>query len=710
MNSPSARAGAPSLGSVLPRFLVVAVIVLALAAGLGALSGFRRGLDEVDAQGYAELGFERGRHAALVAATDHGALGGAEAVWPWVLCALVLVASSSAVRGLLSPTALAARLADPLARLRFQVLWSVLFVAGSAYLAARTEPLLTAEWAWLGLLAAGCVVAIEVAGRMAREPARHATLAAAVGTLLPLALVLFEVDRRRVYRPTASDTLLANAGWLVAAGLSFVVLRAWASRGRPPLAARALVGLLATSVATPAVVRVLYPEPTSPAIGAKQPFNVVVIGIDTLRADHTDLVGDDRAGSNLAGSNLAGSSLARRDRTPALRALAARGSVFTNAITQSPWTMPAFASILTGKYPLEHGAVSLSGKLRARELTLAELLRETGRATAAFVSHDYVDHKHGFAQGFDEFDDSCAEGHATISSPRITDLALDFVARHAEQPFFLFTHYFDPHYEYKDHAEWSYADDYDGWLEKQLDFENLEANRHLMGAPELDYVRDLYDEEISFTDREIGRLVAEFERRGLFERTLFVVVADHGEEFMEHGNFGHTTTLHDELLNVPLVVVAPPSAGFAAPASVFEHVVETRQVFATVLAGIGVDFPPVAGGRSLFADGATPHPAYSMVWLPDALPKWGKRFQIASLRTERFKLVKDLTRGVTRLYDLEIDAGETRDASGAAPERRAELELALDAWIGEMQKRAGEVPLLEIDEATRTRLHELGYM
>lgn len=695
MNSLAPRADAPSLGSVVPRLLVVALAVVALAAGFGALGGLRRGLAEVDAQGYAELGFERGRHAALVAATDHGALGGAQAVLPWVLLALVLVVSSSGARSLLTPAGLAARLADPLSRVRFQGLWSVLFVAGSAYLAARSEPLLTAEWAWLGLLAVGCVVALEVAGRVAREPARHAALAAAVGTVLPLALVLFEVDRRRVYRPTASDTLVTNAVVLAAAALVFFGLRAWARRGRLPLTAKALVGLLAATAVTPAVVRALYPEPTTPAIVTKQPFNVVVIGIDTLRADHTDLVGGD---------------FAARDRTPALRALAARGSVFTNAITQSPWTMPAFASILTGKYPLEHGAVSLSGKLRARELTLAELLRETGRATAAFVSHDYVDHKHGFAQGFDEFDDSCAEGHATISSRRITDYALDFVARHADEPFFLFTHYFDPHYEYKDHAEWSYADGYDGWLAKQLDFENLEANRHLMGAPELDYVRDLYDEEISFTDREIGRLIAEFERRGLFDRTLFVVVADHGEEFMEHGNFGHTTTLHDELLNVPLVVVAPPSAGFAAPASVVERVVETRQVFATVLAGLGVDFPPAAGGRSLFEDGATAHPAYSMVWLPDALPKWGKRFQIASLRTERFKLVKDLTRGVTRLYDLETDADETRDASSAAPDRRAELELALDAWIGEMQKRAGEVPLLEIDDATRARLHELGYM
>ncbi|MBI5432035.1 MAG: sulfatase [Planctomycetes bacterium] len=696
VTSPAAPAGL-----LARRWLLVALWATASAVGWGAVVGLRRGSAEVAAQGYGDLDFARGREVALVSATDHGALGGLHAVLPWTVGALVLLLVSRRARELVRPSRLVELLADPTARLQAQVAWALILGAGSYALAARQENVLTAELTWLGALIAGSCFALEVVGRrlasLARrdEPRLVANVAASCAVLAPLCLVLFEVDRRRVYRPTAVDTLIANTVVAGLAMVAFVVVRRAVLVGRVPTVVRAACVVLALFAATPFAVRPWAAAPERPGLASVRNHNVVVLGIDTLRADHTTLL-EPKPGE--------------RDLTPNLRALARRGTVFTNAISQSPWTMPAFASIVTGKYPLQHGAVSLSGKLRAREVTLAEILRETGRATGGFVSHDYVDHKHGFAQGFDEYDDSWAQGHTAISSAAITDFALDFVARHADRPFFLFTHYFDPHYEYRDHAEWDFADGYDGWLKTQFDFENLVTNRHLLGPAELAYTRDLYDEEIAYTDRELGRLVADFERRGLLASTVFVLVADHGEEFMEHGNIGHTTTLFDELVHVPLAVVVPGGeAGL-----VVADTVETRRVFSTVLEAIGSDFGALERPKGLLApSGETPaagHVAYSMLWLPDAQPRWGKRFQLASLRSDHWKLVRDLTRGVDLLFDLSADPRELRDVSKTEAKRLEELSLALDAWVAEMQKSAGDVPMVEIDDALRERLHALGYM
>jgi arylsulfatase A-like enzyme len=699
--------GPVPLGRTLVRASLVSLVVLGAATGWGAWRGLRRGLDELAAQGYDDLGFQRGRALVVREPTDHGALGGAEHVLPCIVFALALLVLVPWVRALTRPRRLVEALADDVTRLRLQLAWAVVLIGGSYAFAYFGEPLLKAELAWLGLLAVASGLVLEFVGRRARDverrrdPAFQERAAALVATLLPFTLVLFDVDQRRVYKPFALDTWLASTVVVAAAAATYWIARRSVAHeleprrvARLPLAVRAALLLVVATAALPLGVRAAYREPEQPALASAKDWNVVLIGIDTLRADHTTLL-EPKPGE--------------RDRTPNLRKLVQRGTVFTQGTSQSPWTMPAFASIMTGKYPMQHGAISLVGKLRAREVTLAEILRETGRVTGGFVSHDYVDHKHGFAQGFDDFSDFWAQGHAVIGGSHITDQALEFVARHAHEPFFLFTHYFDPHNEYHEHPEWDWADGYHGWLRDQLDMENIRFNRQMLGTPELDYVRSVYDEEIAFDDREIGRLVADFEKRGLMEKTVFVLVADHGEEFLDHGNFSHTTSLFDELVHVPLAVVVPG----APPKRVVDEVVETRRVFATILDTLGVEFGRDARAPGLLASAASEdaqHAAFSMVWLPDAKPQWGKKFKIASVRTKRFKLVKDYTRDVTELFDLQADPSEARDASQDAPEHRKELELAVDAWVAEMQKSAGEVPLMELDDATRERLHELGYM
>ncbi len=384
--------------------------------------------------------------------------------------------------------------------------------------------------------------------------------------------------------------------------------------------------------------------------------------------------------------------------------------------------MPAFASILTGKYPLEHGAVSLSGRLRNREVTLPEILLEAGYRTGSFVSNDYTDHKHGFLQGNEVFKEDFKLPSSEISSQGITNEAIAFLESHQGDPFFMFAHYMDPHYEYRDHQGWNWADGYSGWWKDQLDIDNLVRNRNLIGAADLAWLRGLYDEEIAYTDSEIGRLLTALEKSKALSRTMIIVVADHGEEFLEHGNLSHTTTLYEELLHVPMIVVMPemgPESGTQR-----DDVVETRRVFSTVLERLGIDFASKTRPKGLFSDVTSasdaPVPAatakrvdgkaFSMLWLPDAQPKWGKCFQIASLRTARWKLIHHLTRDKYELFDLRADPGEKLEVSASHAQEFADLRRELDLWVVEQKVHAGDLPRTDAQSEHTARLRALGYM
>jgi arylsulfatase A-like enzyme len=504
-------------------------------------------------------------------------------------------------------------------------------------------------------------------------------------------------------------------GFLLALGLLVVFLLAWlqAARRSRSRGAAGAPGFFA------GWLLLLVPPALSLAVSARpgdasaSSSNVVVIGIDTLRHDHAPLNGPGPTG---------------RDLTPNLRRAASRGVVFENAISQAPWTMPAFASILTGEYPHEHGALSMSGYLRDGELTLAEVLREAGYSTGAVISHAFVNADHGFAQGFDLFDEDNDHGHVGTSSAGITDDGLDFLDATGDRPFFLFLHYFDPHYEYQNHKDWTFADDYSGWLLNQpMDLMNVLKKRHLLEEPDVQYLRDLYAEEIAYTDHEIGRFLEGLRDRGLQERTLLVVVADHGEEFLERGWLGHTTSLYEELVHVPLAIVPPepPGASGAQGTAVrVAETVETRSVFGTVLEVAGVGAP--GGGRppSLASylgrkggSGSGPpevpdggRAAFSTVWLPDATLSLGLRVRLSSIRTDRWKLVLDYTRGRVQLFDLEEDPAESRDVSSEEKETFGELFRRLQAWAKEVGIEDAEAPVRTPSPELRRKLEALGYL
>jgi len=570
------------------------------------------------------------------------------------------------------------------------------------------------EWVAAGHIAFALAAALALAatleclGRYARkaaDDAARANVVASLAGLLACFPALLWFGRNAITLGPGKLPLPEIAVTLGASALLFALVRRNARRelagqrvqafARPDVLAGAAG---ATLLALVALFSTLGGVLGRPALTAAQPYDVVLIGIDTLRADATSLYGP---------------SLHGRDTTPNLRKLAERGVLFRNAVSQAPWTIPSFGAIHTGRYPHEHGGYSLNGALRDNEVLLAEALAEAGYATRAVVSHTYVGPQRGFAQGFERYDASNALGHRAITSEAVTDLALRILAARDERPLFLFAHYFDAHYEYMDHPESEYGDSYQGWLRHENDYENLLKNRQMVSAEENRWLVDLYEEEIAHTDREIGRLLAALEQSGRMERTLIVVVADHGEEFLDHGSYGHTSTLWQEQLHVPLLVVPPGSKRAAR----VDGVVETRAVFGTVLDTLGVDFAEAARARSLLrhvaADGSElPDPqakAFSITWLPDSEVAWGKRMCISSLREGRWKLVRHYTWERTLLFDLEADPREQRDLAAAEPERAAAMAATLEAWTEE-QKNRGAGRKISVDAEELRKLKELGYL
>jgi arylsulfatase A-like enzyme len=226
---------------------------------------------------------------------------------------------------------------------------------------------------------------------------------------------------------------------------------------------------------------------------------------------------------------------------PALDALEADSVVFEAGRSTTSWTLPALASLMTSSYPATHRATQMTSVLDGSFTTLAERLGAAGYATRGIASHVFLKDRFGLSQGFEDYDASLAKSMARsaelVSSPAVTRHALDWLDQRPEadqRPFLLWVHYFDPHADYLVHGG-------DGGAQ------GTEPER--------------YRGEVRFTDAWLGRLLAGLRERGLSDNTVVVVVADHGEEFGDHGATRHGHTLYEELVRVPLVIHVPRAAG-----------------------------------------------------------------------------------------------------------------------------------------------------
>ena len=417
--------------------------------------------------------------------------------------------------------------------------------------------------------------------------------------------------------------------------------------------------------------------------------NILLYVVDTLRADHLGLYGYDKPVS------------------PALDRFGARATVFDNAVAQSSWTRASMASIFTGLWPLKHATNGRKDVLDPEAMTLAEILSAAGYVTVAKVRNWNVFPVFGFRQGFEEFH-KVREGKADRVN-RLVEGWLD--SRPQERPFFLWVHTVDPHEPYRPPAATRELFMEEG--QKQFDLDKhpgFKLTREMSDQERqsvVQYLLALYDAEIAFNDRAFGELVALLEKLDLLDSTVVIFVSDHGEEFLEHGTWGHGRNLHAENLNVPMVVRFPDRGH----GNRVEEVVQQIDLLPTLLDYIGLPIPAGVEGRS-FLPLLSPGPsatgqssrAFSFLHLDGA--------QYRSLVDGDWKLVQRLSdegeASQSGLFDRRSDPGEARNQILDNPIRSRYMELILDAKMAEGSLLTTEEAVL--DEETESALKALGYL
>lgn len=437
------------------------------------------------------------------------------------------------------------------------------------------------------------------------------------------------------------------------------------------------------------------------------PPNVLLIVIDTLGAKHLE-------------SNLASVGQGEPSFTPHLDSLAAQGVRFEQAFSTAPWTQPAIASLMTSRFPAQHGVRNLMDDLPANATTLAERLSEAGYATGAVISHFLIDEERGFGQGFETFDTSAITEAGGLSAKRVTTRAIRFLEQQ-EGPFFLFLHYFDPHSLYNHHPEFNVTAGYDGHLRPGMGVWEVRDQRQQLSPSDIDYLVGLYHEEIAYTDHHIGRLLAKLDELGHAENTVVTLTADHGEEFMEHGWIGHTRTLYDELLHVPLLFRWPEgrSASVAIPVSILD-IAPTLLEFA--LGGAYDAAAEGCAGRSLAGvlhgiEEPESRPVFAEVSFDSTLGDPARAAQKKATKTAvvhgSWKLVHDLEADTWLLFDRDADPGEHTDLFRTHEAVAATLRKLLSGWEHQ-RSLPSDFPGGEGDEGldaqTLRALEQLGYV
>jgi choline-sulfatase len=401
------------------------------------------------------------------------------------------------------------------------------------------------------------------------------------------------------------------------------------------------------------------PPPTTQAAvipDDQRPERVVLITIDTLRADYVGSYG-----SKLA-------------RTPTLDRLAAKGVRFETAISPTPMTMPSHTSLMTGLDPTLHGVHS-NAKFRLGDgiPTLAEQFQGHGFETAAFLSSVVLDRRYGLARGFDVYDDrmgfrrniaGATGGYAERTADQVVDATLQWLES-APNRFFLWVHFYDPHGSY---------DPPRGFRPKQS---ATTAGPEEVGS--LEYAKQafppLYAGEIYFADTELGRLLRILNRKFAADRTLLVVTSDHGESLGEHGEITHTLTIYDATQKVPLLMKGPG----VPDGRVVDAQVRLVDVAPTILSLSGLpaierttgqDLGPWMRGERV--DGLE---AYVETLETDLAYGWSP---VLGLRTDEYKYLRTVR---PELYALDTDPHELNDVAASQPEELKKFDAALETHL-----------------------------
>lgn len=423
--------------------------------------------------------------------------------------------------------------------------------------------------------------------------------------------------------------------------------------------------------------------------------NIVLITIDTLRADHLSCYGYER------------------NTSPNIDKIAKEGIRFTNAIATSSWTSPSMASIMTSLYPISHGVrrgFVKAGKAYEQEAlndgfhTLAEILRNNGYTTFGAVANVLMAEEQGFAQGFDYYHCEGFEEAAVINN-----VIFSWKGKiKKSKKFFIWIHYIDPHDEYRARSPWisDYAAEL--WignthLSKQT-MEELRKSTPTIKKKEnmLEYLIALYDSEINYLDYHIGNLIYKL---GLDKNSLIVITSDHGEEFLCHGSLGHGNSLYQELIHVPLIIKQPPS--YKKPIiSVIDEPASIIDIMPTILGVLGITPSKKIMGKNLLEKEEWSR-GQKRDYLFSEISQW---YVFNAILKNNWKYIYNTCKQEEELYDITKDHEESDNLVHQEVSIAKELRKELLNWASTSPKAPSTKKKTKPSKEIEEKLKALGYI
>jgi arylsulfatase A-like enzyme len=431
-----------------------------------------------------------------------------------------------------------------------------------------------------------------------------------------------------------------------------------------------------------------------PFLQTRKPHNLVLFTLDTTRTDHLSVYGY------------------RLKTTPNIDRIASEGIRFQEVYAPMPSTEPSHSTMFTSKFPISHGVLKNGFTLSDQNVTMAEVLKQHGYQTAAVISSFPLNHKFGFSQGFDFYNDRLKGKNPSLTrkhwmgadvngqfdrrADSTTNQALKWLKekRDPTKPFFLWVHYFDPHGPYDPPEPY--------------------RSKYKVAGSVLDQMLSYYDGEIEFMDSQLARLVEYLDSNKLRDNTLLVIVGDHGEGLMQHGRLEHGLLIYDEAVLVPLIFRMPSaiSSGKAiqGPVSLVDLMPTVLHLMKIPVANLtfqGKDLAPLIEGgadpdfgRSIFLQ----RRLYETGAIEDNFVIHGLKFGI---RSGRWKYIEALEEGTKELYDLQNDPGELHNIYDANVQVADQLATSLHSWE---HQYATAGPNQQISKEDQERLNALGYI
>ncbi len=470
------------------------------------------------------------------------------------------------------------------------------------------------------------------------------------------------------------------------------------------------VGVLLAVFALPAVTRPAAPE---------RGMNVLLVSIDTLRRDHLGCYGYERV------------------KTPNFDRFAASATKFENACCSAPWTLPSMASMVTGRYPTVCG-IDAGHRIRNGLPTLAERLRDNGYRTEAYVTNVFMHPEYGYARGFDVYlmngdlrrfyplrgtllykwtvaavkawrskfgrnlDNTTFNGDETVAALRRLGKG--------RRPFFLWCHFMDPHNPYAPPP--GYVPEYPGIapaeayeLLEQLQATGWNAGDWPISESRAPLFEMLYDGEIAYVDEQFGRIIDALREEGLDRKTMVFVVNDHGEEFYDHGSYGHGHTFYPELIDMVLVAQVP---GRKFPPAARGRYITHVDIMPTIFDALGIEPPAELDGRSIFRE--APAASDEGRAIAECLQTGADE---KAVRRDEWLLILDLETNERELYDLAEDPGARQNLAGKGLEEEKLLSREIASYVEATEKEAkamGASPEMNLPEEQKRRLRGLGYI